>query len=249
MFKGFNLSLNRNLSEFKSIGEALNVSNRAAVKKAFDLFIEKDGVINGSQLQEYWFPQISADVFISHSHQDKDIATAFAGWLSITFKLKPFIDSCVWGYADDLLKQINNKYCKNSSGSYEYEKIMNSAGHIHMMLVSALGMMIDNTECLVFLNTPNSISAQNVVSKTQSPWLYMEIATSNIIRRKDPQSHRQIMESASLVRKAKVQHFQVEYDVSLHSLTAINETNLVQWKDLYAKQGEHALDALYAVAK
>jgi hypothetical protein len=249
MFKGFNLSLNKNFSEFKSIGEGLNASNRAAVKKAFALFIEKDGVINGSQLQEYWFPQISADVFISHSHQDRDVAMSFAGWLSKTFQLKPFIDSCVWGYADDLLKQVNDKYCKNSNGKYEYEKIMNSASHVHMMLVSALGTMIDNTECLIFLNTPNSISAQNVISKTQSPWLYMEIATSGIIRRKDPQSHRQIMESAALIRKAQVQHFKVEYDVSLHSLIAINEANLTQWKDLYAKQGKYALDALYMVAK
>jgi len=249
MFRGFNLTLNKNLSDFKSIGEALNVSNRAAVKKAFALFIEKDGVINGSQLQEYWFPQISADVFISHSHQDRDVATSFAGWLSKTFQLKPFIDSCVWGYADDLLKQINDKYCKNSDGKYEYEKIMNSASHVHMMLVSALGTMIDNTECLVFLNTPNSISAQTVVSKTQSPWLYMEIATSNILRRKDLQSHRQIMESAGVIRKAEVAKLKVEYDVSLHSLTAITETNLAQWKELYTKQGRHALDALYAVAK
>lgn len=249
MFRGFNLVLNKNLSEFKSIGEELNASNRAAVKKAFDLFIEKDGVINGSQLQEYWFPQVLADIFISHSHQDRDMATSFAGWLSKTFKLKPFIDSCVWGYADNLLEQINNKYCKNSDGKYDYEKIMNSASHVHMMLVSALGTMIDNTECLVFLNTPNSISAQTVVSKTQSPWLYMEIATSGIIRRKYPQSHRQIMESAGLVRKADVAKLKVEYDVSLHSLTAINETNLTQWKDLYTKQGKHALDALYTVAK
>lgn len=249
MFRGYNLTLNKDLSEFKSRGEELNAVNRAAVKKAFDMFIEKDGVIDGSQLQEYWFPQVSADVFISHSHKDRDVATSFAGWLSKTFQLKPFIDSCVWGYADDLLKQINNKYCKNSSGNYEYEKIMNSASHIHMMLVSALGTMIDNTECLVFLNTPNSISAQTVVSKTQSPWLYMEIATSGIIRRKDPQSHRQIMESASLIRKTEVAKLKVEYDVSLNSLTTITEISLAQWKESYAKQSKHALDILYAFAK
>lgn len=249
MFRGFNLEISQNFSNSKAIGEQLNNSNRADIKKVFDLFIEKDGVINGSQLQEYWFPQISADVFISHSHQDSDVAMSFAGWLSKAFQLKPFIDSCVWGYADILLEQIKNKYCKNPNGSYDYKKIINSASHVHMMLVNAIGSMIDNTECLVFLNTPNSISAQTVVSKTQSPWLYMEIAISNILRRKDPQYHRQILESAMVVKKAEVAKLQVKYDVSLHSLTAITETDLAQWEDLYTKQGGHALDVLYAVAK
>jgi hypothetical protein len=37
--------------------------------------------------------------------------------------------------------------------------------------------MIDNTECLVFLNTPNSITSQGVVKRTHSPWLFMELLT------------------------------------------------------------------------
>lgn len=247
MYRGFNLVLRNNLSAFKPRGEELNISNRASVKKAFDMFFANDGVIDGSRLQEYWFPQVNADIFISHSHQDKDMATAFAGWLSNTFQLKPFIDSCVWGYADDLLKRINDKYCKNSGGNYEYDKIMNAASHVHMMLVSALGMMIDNTECLIFLNTPNSITSQDVVSKTQSPWLYMEIAMSMIMRRKDPQFHRQLMGSTALIRKIEEAKLKIEYDISLHSLTKINETSLAQWGDLYAKQRKHALDSLYAI--
>lgn len=246
MFRCFNLSLRNNLSGFKSRGEELNNSNLAAVKKAFDMFFANDGVLDGSRLQEYWFPQVKADVFISHSHQDKDVATALAGWLADTFQLKPFIDSCVWGYTDDLLKQINDKYCKNSSGSYDYEKIKSSASHVHMMLVTALGMMIDNTECLVFVNTPNSITSQDIVSKTQSPWLYMEIAMSGIVRRKLPQYHRRLIECTEIAKRLELAKLKIEYDVNLTPLTKINQLTLDSWESEYAKQHDkYSLDTLY----
>ena len=32
-------------------------------------------------MQNDWFSQVSADIFISHSHNDKDVANTFAGWL------------------------------------------------------------------------------------------------------------------------------------------------------------------------
>ena len=62
-------------------------------------------------MQANWFPQIKADIFISHSHKDEDLALALAGWLKVSFGLTAFIDSCVWGYANDLLKMIDYKYC------------------------------------------------------------------------------------------------------------------------------------------
>lgn len=47
-------------------------------------------------MQVSWFPQIKADVFISHSHSDEKLAIIFAGWLYNAFGLTAFIDSCVW---------------------------------------------------------------------------------------------------------------------------------------------------------
>lgn len=42
-----------------------------------------------------------------------------------------------------------------------------------MMLNGALAKMINSTECLIFMNTPNSIKAQDVENenKTASPWI------------------------------------------------------------------------------
>ena len=35
-----------------------------------------------------------------------------AGYLKHTYGIECFIDSCVWGYANDLLKEIDNRYCR-----------------------------------------------------------------------------------------------------------------------------------------
>lgn len=49
-------------------------------------------------------------IYKAHKQRDEKNVIGFAGLLS-DVGLMPFIDSCVWGYADDLLKQIDNKYC------------------------------------------------------------------------------------------------------------------------------------------
>ena len=46
-------------------------------------------------------------IFISHSHKDINKVIAFAGWLKTNFGLEAFIDSCSWGYCDELLKIID----------------------------------------------------------------------------------------------------------------------------------------------
>jgi len=253
MFRGFNLS---NLS-FKidtapllKQGEAVNASHQAAVKRTLDAFVSAEGKIDGSRLQDHWFPQIRADVFISHSHNDEVLAKTIAGWMKSTFGLEAFIDSCVWGYADDLLKQIDDKYCINPGGqTYSYEKRNGSTGHIHTMLSTALGMMIDNTECLMFLNTPNAITSDAAVSKTQSPWLFSEIAMTHIVRRKKPADHRQMVKLAeSTQRQEALASLKIEYEVKTTSLTDITGETLGQWQTRFSAAGGEPLDSLYKVA-
>lgn len=57
-----------------------------------------------------------------------------------------------------------------------------------MMLSTALNNMIDSTECLFFLNTPNSISLSNEITNEQkftySPWLYSELTTASIVEKR-----------------------------------------------------------------
>ena len=73
--------------------------------------IKENDKIDGTKMQENWFPKVDADIFISHSHKDENLAKGLAGWLYKEFGLEAFIDSCVWGYANDLLLEIDKKYC------------------------------------------------------------------------------------------------------------------------------------------
>ena len=104
MFAGFNLETEEMFLEYKALGESLFNENKQQVEREFEKFIREDGSIDGTAMQDNWFPQINADIFISHSHADEEKAIALAGWLKHTFDLNVFIDSCVWGYANNLLK-------------------------------------------------------------------------------------------------------------------------------------------------
>lgn len=46
-----------------------------------EYIIGESGIIDGTKLQNDWFPQIDCDIFISHSHKDENLAITLAGWL------------------------------------------------------------------------------------------------------------------------------------------------------------------------
>ena len=55
----------------------------------------QDGVVDGTTLQNFWFPTQATeyDVFISHSHNDLDYAVNLASWLERRCGLRCFIDN------------------------------------------------------------------------------------------------------------------------------------------------------------
>lgn len=63
----------------------------------------KDDVIDGTRVQNGWFPLVEADIFISHSRKDEELACALAEWLNRNFGLRCFIDSNIWGCFTNLL--------------------------------------------------------------------------------------------------------------------------------------------------
>ena len=74
----------------------------------------KQSLIDGSRLQEEWFPQDIGDfdVFISYSHQDIKKVKQFSYWLNTHLGLRCFIDSVFWQYSDKLLKKLDEHYCR-----------------------------------------------------------------------------------------------------------------------------------------
>ncbi len=261
MYRGFNLLLEDNCFEegyfeaFKKVGSESFSSQKTSIEEKINSFVGDDGSLDGSMMQANWFPQIKADIFISHSHKDEELALALAGWLKYTFGLTAFIDSCVWKYANKLLKMIDNEYCyQKETNTYNYQKRNYSTSHVHMMLSVALTQMIDNTECLFFLNTPNSITPDTIINKTESPWIYSEISISQLIRKKELQEYRIMEQNESLKTFSKDEKFKIQYDLPTDHLVDINADDLNEWERRYKKQYSenlrvHALDKLYKLTK
>ncbi|MGC7946837.1 hypothetical protein [Bacillus sp. II_CA] len=245
MFAGFDLNLTDIDFTYKEDGNRLFLENKRKVENELSEFLNKDGVIDGTSIQNNWFPQIETDVFISHSHNDFDKAIALAGWLKHHFKLNVFIDSCVWGSADALLKKIDDDYCLISDGgSYSYEKRNYSTSHVHTMLTVALSSIIDKAECLLFLNTPNSISTKDVIQQqTNSPWIYLEIVMSQLVRKEKP--GRKILKK-SLFENAQ-KELNINYRLDMEHLHPLTLQDLHNWNHSFSKADAiiHPLDMLY----
>lgn len=224
------------------------------IKNKLEAYIDySTGYIDGEKLEKTLFKEIDTDVFLSHSHKDKDLAISIAGWLKEEMGLTAFVDSCVWSYADNILKNINNSYNvigekSNGYRIYDYNKANYIASHIYLMLNSALNNMINKTECLIFINTPNStIQIDKIIDEQQtlSPWIYSEIVMANtmkitypireVIIKKEFYQHTEINEDVNITHKLDFSNF-IDIDLSV----------LKKWKCQWNWHG-HALDTLYEI--
>lgn len=246
------------LDELFLAGKYRYLSNKSKVKAIIDSFVLENGKLDGTKMQSNWFPQINADIFLSHSHNDEKLAIALSEWMFENFGLNVFIDSCIWGYSNKLLGMIDKEYCRpdkiNKPHSYSYEQRNYSTSHIHMMLSTALTMMIDNAECIIFLNTPNSVSPNDVINKTESPWIYSEIAMTRLIRQKPKKEYRIKPITESFSEGGKIEKaLKVEYNIPTDHLSNIDCDILNKWQKQWGYKGKkhtpdysaYALDLLY----
>jgi len=221
--------------------------NYPTIKSKLDSFTHKDGSINATLVQEEWFPTIDADIFISHAHEETELALGLSGWLHGTFGLTCFIDSTVWGYGNDLLKEIDKDFCRiEGTDSFDYNKRNYSTSHVHMMLAVALQKMTDHTECLFFLKPAVSrLSTEDLIEKTESPWIYAEIAASRMIRKREPQDH--LMSGTRMFSLLEaVATF--TYDLETDHLIRLFDADFVEWQK--KRRGrEFGLTALYRLKK
>ena len=253
MYRGFNLKIPTDIDKSAiGIGRQILKINNDNVKKSLDSFLLDNGSLDGTKIMEQWFPEIKSHIFLSHSHKDEEKALAIAGMLYEEFKIWTFIDSTVWGYSNKLLKKIDDKYCLQPNGQmYDYDKRNYSTAHVHLMLSTALNKMIDLNECLFFLNSPNSISTSTEISqKTNSPWIFSEIATTKIIRKQTPQRLKRetrlfSTDDVKMMNESALIRLNVEYDVELSHLTTLRASDLLKWYATFANSPEDALDNLY----
>lgn len=269
MHKGFELFVSESFWEENYFNRLLsdgrkryNLQKRDVETKIKSFTLE-GGNLDGSSMQEDWFPQVFADIFISHSHDDENLAICLSQWLYEEFGLEAFVDSCIWGYSNKLLKAIDNEYCRpdktNKPTSYNYEDRNYSTAHVHMMLSTALSMMIDKVECLFFLNTPKSISPNDSISRTHSPWIYHEIAATKYIQKKKRSDYRLyggielFSDGGSILLEKAERSVPIDYEIDTEHLTDIKRGTLKKWSSMwpyhkpYNANYVHALDILYAI--
>ncbi|UTC76922.1 hypothetical protein E4O04_02390 [Treponema sp. OMZ 799] len=140
----------------------------------FNKILKGDGEnfqISSADIEKEWFPEIRADIFISHSHNDLEIARALKNLIETTFDLECFIDADVWEHYR-ILADIITKY--DDCGCFNDNIIKSSA-----ILNVALFKMINRCKALFFIKSKNSTINNN--HQTLSPWIYSEISISNII--------------------------------------------------------------------
>jgi hypothetical protein len=258
MFKGYKLSkvnFEGDLDHFHTIGQRLFSQQELTVKKTLDGFFLNDKSLDAVKIINSWFPEINANVFISHSHKDEKEVIALAGWLFENFKIVSFIDSCIWGYGNDLIQILDNQYSwmDQAQKIYYYNKVLLSASHVHMMLSTALNTMIDKTECLIFYNTPNSIQSFENKDKTESPWIYSEIAFSETVRMQYPDRFSiPIFESREYASGGRMEVLEkglkVKYNANTKHLKDISSEHLNEWLESSTfNNPEDALDKFYEI--
>ncbi len=235
MYRKFEITDTSPFEQESPKGNTQEDVKKQLLEKLQELY-RKDTVISAEDIANDWFPTLNYNIFISHSHKDKELAQKLAAWLENTFQLKAFIDSDVWGNRVDLI----NALVKPSS--YYCEHCPDVITKVDTILKIALTKMMDKTECFFFLNTNNSLPRPN---ETDSAWIYYEIETVNKIRCKKP--FRQIQSQ----RFQTVQQFvlylaklpRITFPVSLN-YPKLGKTELDKWARTKI-QKRNALDTLY----
>lgn len=232
-----------NINSDKYFSETANIQER--ILENVNKLTNGENYLDGDVIQAEWFPTINAKVFISHSHED--LATAL--FLKKKFdevNVPAFVDSVVWGYCDDLLKKIDNKYCRNSgSHTYNYKKRNNTTAAVHMMLSNALTQMMDKCECVLFLNTHNS-NLKDCCGRTvatASPWIFHEISMMKVLRQQTP---RRLLNEQKRTRTIDSisQTTQFIHNIPIWELPKIDASELISWLSNEKSLGVYGDDLL-----
>ncbi len=171
-----------------------------------------DGIVlSHNEIKEAFFspfkPQLkNAQVFLSHSHGDKNEALKVKNYLESETNRRVFIDSLFWDYKDDVLNELA-----------EYDGTSKIKDAFTLILRESLEYMIKKCPYFVFLQSKNSVSLnRDLLGITYSAWIYEELRIAHSIRESRPTL---MMES-----------WQVFHDISpfLESLETITLSKLSQ---------------------
>lgn len=265
MFVGFNLEINKHFfeskqksfQEYQKIGEEHLGAQGEGIENALSEYINNN-IVDGSKIQKDWFPEVDADIFLSHSSADKELVNAIAGWLNDNFNLKCFVDSNIWCYAGNISEMLNSNYSnKRSDGNggylYNHKRCLKVSEHVDTMLNIALQKMIDKCESVFLINTEKSIhinSDSKSVDITYSPWIYSELVCSEIVRKKPLYFYRYNSELYHSINESRrfedvSNNLTISYNAPTQHLIKINQDVLEKWNRQFDMEYPFPLDLLY----
>lgn len=245
-FENFNLSkkvTKYEVSEYET-------NEKLAINDLKKYLISGGNTLDGDKIVKKLFPENTVDIFLSHSHDDKENVIKLAILLE-NRGFKVFIDSIVWGNAFELLRKIDDEYSKSDDDHnlYSYQKRNYSTAHIYMMLNTALHNMINKSEIFLFLGTPKSISIKEGIQNKKfikSPWIYSELTYTKSVRRRSclqvkklAEDHKlkfeseESLENLSIHREMPELDKKIEWQI-LENILKQNKTNNIEAiKELY----------------
>ncbi|WP_305876982.1 TIR domain protein [Helicobacter pylori] len=180
------------IARYSFHNQAHQVDEVNEVAKKIDKLIKNapysndDIVLKRNKIKEAFFspfkPQLeNAQVFLSHSHADKNKALEVKNYLENQTKRKVFVDSLFWDYKDDVLNKLAK--CDDIS------KIEDA---FTLILRESLQDMIEKCPYFVFLQSKNSVSNQglsrnqDLLKITYSAWIYEELKIAHSISESRP---------------------------------------------------------------
>ncbi len=156
-----------------------------------------DGIIlNHNKIKEAFFspfkPQLkNAQVFLSHSHADKNKALKVKGYLESKTNRIVFIDSLFWDYKDDVLNELA-----------KYDDTSKIEDAFTLILRESLQDMIEKCPYFVFLQSNNSVSNQGLSRITYSAWIYEELKIAHSLI------------AGSALQESRIKAMRVSHDIT-----------------------------------
>ncbi len=172
-----------------------------------------DIILNHNKIKKAFFspfkPQLkSAQVFLSHSHADKNKALKVKDYLEEDLDAEcVFIDSLFWDYKDNVLNKLA-----------EYNDTSKIKDAFTLILRESLQNMIEKCPYFVFLESKNSVSNQGLSHTTYSAWIYEELKIAHSIRESRP---------TPMMESWQVSHNISPFLKSLETITLIKLSHII----------------------
>lgn len=251
MYRAFNVTLDSN-GYLNYVNTKQYENDKSISLQKLRKIINSCNIIQSHEIKKLLLPSKHYDIFISHSHKDLELAKGLSNYLQLFFGVSCFIDSLYWGNIDELQEELNRMHLHKDEATgkeyFDHQSTMEVAKHANMILASALTEMIDNCECVFFLNTDNSvIRGTEAISKneTYSPWIYHEVFTTSIIHRRKT-DRRAALEEQQIRNNAIKPLPQFIYNLDLTGMTILNDDDIIRWRSAVKYDyNNNPLDVLY----